>query len=289
MSFHGGKYMRTIYNEGRVVGLSAYESYVRSQLAAGVDPNDIKSESEWSSALMTNARGGSMVLKITAGTTAGYHDYELPTGTTLCPNSPLYATLFEGDVDLIDLTSVWASHITNNGRLISNDSSSYPITPGTASDVPVPADPEVMSTTYREQCVEYMKINSGIAVQPGEWTQSGVAAPEMKLSPDFSQPGFVRLAFVEDISADFYILINGFMTTELLGDAVTVEDFSQTYLNGEALGPAAFPWASKIQLLMTTDSLKGYLDWYLDATLTTDEYNALPVKENKFYFTRKSQ
>ena len=134
-----------------------------------------------------------------------------------------------------------------------------------------------------------MKINSAIAVQPGDWEINDTGTPYKKLNPVFNYPGFVRLSFSAETETDMYLMITGFISTELLHDYIEVEDFTADYNDGQTLGPLVFPWASKIQLLMTTDSLKGYIDWYLDATLTTDQYNALPVKEDKFYFTRKEQ
>lgn len=279
--------MRIIYNEGRVVGLSAYELFVKRQLAEGVDPADIPSESDWVTSNITDAKGASMILKVPSGS-SGVRDFTLPSGTTLCGDGPMYATLFEGDVTL-DESGVWGQHVTDYGRLISNTSSSSPIAPGRAGNVPTKSNPSIIPSAYRSQCVDYMKINSAIAVQPGEWEPTDQAAPFKKLRPTFNQPGFIRISFSAATTSDMYIMISGFVSTEILHDYIEVEDFTESYKDGQFLGPIVFPWASKIQMLMTTDSLKGYIDWYLDATLTTDQYQALPVKEDKFYFTRKEQ
>ena len=279
--------MRVIYNEGRVVGLSAYELFVKRQLAEGVDPADIPSESDWVTSNITDAKGGSMILKIPAGS-AGVCDFNLPSGTTLCGSGPMYATLFEGDVSL-DESGIWGQHVTDYGRLISNTPASSPLAPGRAGNVPTKVNPALLPTSYRKQCVDYMKINSAIAVQPGDWELTDQDAPYKKLRPTFTHPGFVRIVLSATTSVDIYIMITGFISTELLGEYIEVEDFTADYKDGQTLGPVVFPWASKIQLLMTTDSLKGYLDWYLDATLTTEQYQALPTKEDKFYFTRKEQ
>lgn len=277
--------MRAIYNEGRVVGLSSYELFVKRQLAEGADPADIPSESEWVTSSITDAKGGAMILRIPSGS-HGVRDFVLPSGTTLCGSGPMYATLFEGDVDL-DTSGVWGQHVTDYGRLISNTPSSSPIAPGRAGNVPTKPNPSVMTPTYRAQCVDYMKINSAIAVQPGDWEPSDQTFPYKKLRPVFNYPGFVRVSFSAETTSDIYIMITGFISTEILTEFIDVEDFTADYKDGQTLGPVVFPWASKIQMLMTTDSLKGYIDWYLDATLTTEQYQALPVKEDKFYFTRK--
>ena len=278
--------MRILYNEGRVLGLSAYEMFVRRQIADGVDPADIPSESEWTTTQITDARGGAMILKIAQGTEAGVHDYMLPEGTALRGDGVMYATLFEGEIDT-EVDGVWATHVTDYGRLVENTESNSPITPGQPSDVPAKSNPTELPDSYRKQCVDYMRINSAVAVQPGEWVESGETAPYKLLTPNITEPGFVRISFMEDIESDLYLLITGFISTGLIDGYITTEDINADYKSGQFLGPAIFPWTSKIQLLMTTDSLKGYIDWYLDATLTTAEYQALPVKENKFYFTRK--
>lgn len=258
--------MRIIYNEGRVVGLSTYEIFVRDQLAKGTDPADIPSESEWLLLTQLVSRGGSMILVIPANTSAGYHDYTLPQGTTLVPGAPMHATLFEGEVTKISSNSVWASHITDNGRLISNTSASHPVSPGQSANVPAKADTSV-SETFKQQCIDYMKIDSAIAIQPGEWVASGVAAPEMKLTPDFSKPGFVRVLLTESTTVAVPILITGFISTALISSGIVAENFGVTYKNGEFIGPGVFPWATKIEVMMTTGPLKNYLEWYVPSTL----------------------
>lgn len=278
--------MRVIYNEGRVVGLSAYELYVKQKLADGADPADIPTEAEWVTATITDARGGAMILKVPKNSTAGVHDFVLPTGTTLCGDGPMYATLFEGAVEM-DPSDTWGTHVTDYGRAVVNTPNQFPVTPGLPADVPSKVDPVVMPDSYRDQCVDYMKINSAIAVQPGEWKMTGQTVPFKSLKPDFTQPGFIRIILSAPTKSDMYIMLTGFMSVDLIGEFAITEDFTQDYKDGQTLGPVVFPWVSKVQLLMTTDSLKGYLDWYLDATLTTDEYNRLATKEDKFYFTRK--
>lgn len=276
--------MRVIYNEGRVAGFSAYELYVRQQLADGKNPEDLMSETDWVES--STAKGGSMILKIAAGTTAGYHDYLLPSSTGLCACNPLQATLFEGTVETISPDGLWATHVIDNGRLIRNDEITYPVTPGAPVNVPAKANPGTIPSTYRKQCVDYMKISSALAIQPGEWVPREPFEGR-GLKPNLSQAPFIRIAFSEITEVDFYILISGFMSVAAAETFIEPEEYDATYYSGEFLGPVKFPWASKVETLITTDSLKGYLDWYLDATLTTAQYQALPVKENKYYFTRK--
>lgn len=254
--------MRVLYNEGRVVGLSAYELFVRDQISRGVNPEDIPSEPEWITRSVIMARGGSMILVVPANTTAGYHDFTLPQGTTLVPGTPLYATLFEGEVTPESVNGVWAAHVTDNGRLISNTSTRHPVTPGLPADVPAKSDTSVPST-YQQQCIEYMKITSAIAIQPGQWIASDVAAPEMKLEPDLTVPGFIRILCSEALEVAVPILITGFVSTEVVKTGMLAEDFGVTYKSGEFIGPAVFPWASKVEILVTAGPLKEFIDWYV--------------------------
>ena len=89
--------MKEIYNEGRVVGLSAYEMYIR-QLLSGNPEATPMSEREWLAS--TVSESNSMILKVAAGTTAGYHDYALPNGSDLCGATMIHAYMFEGEVQL---------------------------------------------------------------------------------------------------------------------------------------------------------------------------------------------
>ena len=80
------KYMlRTIYNEGRVVGYSAYEIYVRHARSEGMEP---VSEKEWLSATLTD--GSSLLMNLSpamldrdgnALSTAGAHIVDIPLPT----------------------------------------------------------------------------------------------------------------------------------------------------------------------------------------------------------------
>ena len=123
-----------IYNEGRVVGLSAYEIFVKQVIANGVDPSDIPTESQWLTSMIGS--GASMVLKLNAGTTSGVHDYELPSGSNLTVAGVVIGSPFIGDGEF---ESGWAKKITSYGALIENDNIASP----TSTNVP--------STTYKSK------------------------------------------------------------------------------------------------------------------------------------------
>ena len=137
--------MKEIYNEGRVIGLSAYEAYVRQLLSTHPDATPM-TEREWLSAML--AESSSMILRIPAGTTAGYHDYPLPEGSQLCAATIIYASLFRGKIK-VDQTGYWATFVTDYGPLFSNTHLKPPVTPGFPEDIPVQDNLDPMPEAYR--------------------------------------------------------------------------------------------------------------------------------------------
>lgn len=274
--------MREIYNEGRVVGLSAYEIYVRQVLSS--DPNaDVLTEQEWLSAAL--GANTSMILKVPSGTAAGYHDFVLPEGSDLCGCSIIYGSLFEGAVN-VDSSGYWATAVTDYGRLVSNSSSSHPVTPGQPEDVPTKPNPETIPSTYSNQCDEYLKITSALMFQPGQWNLESIPDGRYSLTPDLQERGFIRLAIHEVITQDILILFHGFSYKPLLLTGVinsrTADDRKPE--NGDFLGPVEFPWACKIVLVATTDMIKDHINKIKTSwSGTRAEFNALTEQEKSRY------
>lgn len=279
--------MKRVYNEGRVLGLSSYELYVRELLAT--NPGAIPlSEREWLAS--TVSANNSMILKIAAGTTAGYHDYILPENSDLCSCTVLNASIFEGNVATDD-DDLWAIEVGDYGPLIKNEYGvgNHPVSPGEPEDIPVNGDVRQHTIKFLQQCKEYAKIVSGLMFQPGDWIENitytpilneegdriftqdyrtllanipfaGVAGA-MALVPDLSKRGFIRIAFSKDIEHDFFILFNGFtMKTVMKG----VDGFKSSFVstepwNGDFLGPQIYPWATKIVFLVDLDAYSAGL------------------------------
>lgn len=161
--------MKEIYDEGRVIGLSSHEMYIRQLLSTNPEAIPM-SEREWLAS--TVSESNSMILKVAAGTTAGYHDYALPNGSDLCGATMIHAYMFEGEVQL-DTSGYWAISVDSYGRLISNTGTVHPTTPGTSAYVPTMSNPQTLTPQLRERAKNYLKIVSGLVIQPGEWT-SGI-------------------------------------------------------------------------------------------------------------------
>ncbi len=284
--------MKQLYNEGRVVGMGTWESYVRQVLS--IDPNaDILTEREWLAAIMSI--NNSMILRIKAGTTKGYHDYVLPEGSDLCSCTYVLGTIFEGSVSCLGTNDFWATRVDDYGRLISNVGSLHPWTPGQPANVPVKRNLE-MSDEFRAQCKNYTKISTGLVLQPGEWISNIYQVPltnesdvelttetneviladmsdqiaAMSFNPDLTKRGFVRILFTEPTDTEFFVLLHGFchkslylsMYGELMGGIHPN--------NGDFLGPELYPWAAPITFVHNNDMM----------TIEHEEYQTLLNKVN---------
>lgn len=272
--------MKQIFNEGRIIGLSQYELYVRQLKSMNPEATPL-TERQW---LIANASENcSMILRVPSGTTAGKHDFYLPTGTDLCGCTMLHAYMFEGEVTL-DSTGNWATGVSSYGKLISNTADSHPVTPGGISSVPTMPNPHIMSPELKERCKNYLKISSGLLIQPGTWTTGVQDVPALTesgrhllaedtrqllmpipgsgssyvLEPNFDREAFVRIAVAEPLTADVYILIHGFMHKYwMISGASSL--LSASYGNpqdGDFLGPALFPWACPIMFTVTTNIIE---------------------------------
>lgn len=263
---------KQLYNEGRVVGLSAYELYVRHQLSQFPESSlPILTEREWLAASVGN--GAAMILKLKSGTTAGVHDYPLPTNSILCnASSTITASLFNGTA-AVDESTGWATKVTSYGPLISNTSSSSPTS---STNVPY----QNLSTWDNANVTmlkEYMKIVDGICYMPGTWTASGTN-PTKDFKPDYTKQSVIRLRLTKPLEKDVYIHLHGFIHTPI---ALGISKNDSSCLNspkaqdGDFLGPAIYPWASKIFFTVPSEVMdilnrKAYVREFPDGATSTN-------------------
>ena len=165
---------QVIYNEGRVVGLSAWEIYKRQALSNGVPENEVPNEHEWLASMIGS--GASMVLQIPANTTAGVHDFRLPATSNLSAAGVIVASPFMGDCSWAATdTYNWATKINSYGSLIQNDDTKSPSADGsTVPSVDTYND-------YQTTVTEFLKITDGIVfTQNAKWMPSteAFAVPE---------------------------------------------------------------------------------------------------------------
>lgn len=154
---------REIWSEGRVVGLSAYELYVKQHLAEDPD-TPVATEREWLASSL--GMGSSMILKF-PNTTSNQTDYDdeyidvpLPQGSKLAAANSIVATFFDGDItntNMID--DYWAKRVDNYGTGIRN---SYDPSSGSVYRLKTTK----LSDMLDELGYEFVRYND---ISPDEW------------------------------------------------------------------------------------------------------------------------
>ena len=290
-----------IYNEGRVVGLSAWELFSKAALSNGVSPDKIPNESEWLSSMIGS--GASLILKVPSGTTKGVHDYDLPNGSELSAAGIIIANPFMGTCEW---DSNWAKKVTSYSSLLQNTTTSSPADDG--STVPY-------NSNYSEQecaaCVsEFIKITDGLVyTKNATWIPTG-DVPQKDIDPNFNESStVVRLYVSATTTADIYVMLTGFTNKRILqglsGFAVwgsghsiggSTDITANDWKNGGMIGPEIIPWATKI--FFTVPSSAYSLVASLTRTIPSDTTYTIPaggldidgitIKENAIDGTVKS-
>lgn len=247
---------KQIWNEGRVVGYSAYETYVKQHLATNPDL-DPASELEWLAS--TVAMGSSLLLKVpntnstVSEDTHSYVDITLPTNSRLGAANTIMASFFDGDGDFNEFTN-WATKITNYGALVSNTSESSPQTSESEEDAKTKT-PVGSLTTWepkdsleKKRLIDYMRIVDGVVIQPGQWDVIENKPPEKDQVQNLNTRPFVRLHIRGKISNNPRILLTGFTIRSVLAGVTSLDSSTDTRSpqDGDYLGPATYPWANRI-------------------------------------------
>lgn len=238
---------REIYNEGRVVGLSAYETYVKQHLSE--DPNTPPAtEREWLASSL--AMGSSLLLKVPNVSQAEdahtFLDIYLPANSKLAAANTIMASFFDGDASF---NGNWATKVTDYGQLISNTSSSSPSeNVGPTGNIPRQTL-EDWTDAKKKQLADYMRVFDGVVIQPGNWVDNSSKPPQKDFKANLSNPyPRVRLHVRGPISNNPIILLTGFTIRSVLAGTVGQDTSinTQSPQDGDFLGPAVFPWAAKI-------------------------------------------
>lgn len=244
-----------IYNEGRVVGYSAWEIFARN-LDGRLDPQDIPNEKQWLTAMIGS--GASMILKIPIGTQAGIRDFALPSTSSLTATGVIIANPFLGDCDF-DVSN-WATNVKSYSPLISNTSTLHPST-GTQE---VPSG-NYNIESYADLVSNFSKIVDGIVyTKNAKWEDSASEEPEKDIDPNFKNSSTViRLYINADITSDIYVLFTGFNNKAILqglsgwnegGVGGSTDTEHNDWANGGMLGPEIIPWATKIVFSVPTST-----------------------------------
>ena len=228
--------MKNIWNEGRVVGLSAYEIYLKQHLAE--DPNsDPASEKEWLASSL--AMGSSMIMKLknvtaTSEDTSQYVDIMLPANSNLCAANTIVASFFDGECVF---QGDWATSVTDYGQLIATDLVGHK---NATSEIPSQYI-HSMTAVGRNKLKEYMKIIDGLVIQPGFWGGNTKFKPELTGNSSYPR---IRLLIKGSIRSNPYILLTGFTIKSVIHGIA--KEVSTKPEDGDFLGPSTYPWANKI-------------------------------------------
>lgn len=246
---------REIWNEGRVVGYSSYELYVKQQQA--VDPGaEPATEREWLASTISS--GSSMILRIDANTSVQegqewYKEVALPTNSSLCAANTIVGSYFKGTCNYPS-GSAWADKVTSYGGLISNTAAKSP-TGTTVASIPLEDDIGRWDVSEREELAQYLKIVDGVVLQPGTWSAHPSKPPEKDLQPSMTSAPSVRILLKGPVKRSFQILLTGFTIRTVVAGVTGVDGSGQKPLspqNGDFLGPSKFPWANKIVFSVPT-------------------------------------
>lgn len=250
-----------IWNQGRVVGYSAYEVYVKQHISEN-DPADSPpaSEREWLASSL--ATGVSMLVKIPVDTVEGSHyiDIQFPTNTALCAANTIIASIFIGDAQFA--SNGWATKITDYGYLISNNSISSPANGdiGPTGDIPTQTIDD-WPKEKRDQLREYMKVIDGIIIQPGTWSDNGSKPPQKDFAPNIGSYPRLRLFLSDKIETEFSILLTGFSLRAVVQGTTGLDTSINTEhpQNGDFLGPATYPWSNKVIFCVPTAFINYFM------------------------------
>lgn len=245
--------IKEIYNQGRVVGYSAYEIYVRQHMAQ--DPTTPPAtEREWLASMIGS--GSSMLLRLTdsnwidaSDETHQIYEVTLPEESTLFAATTIVGSLFLGSAEW---NNEFATHIKDYGPLVANTASIYPN--NNNETVPVDVNKLNLTSSQITTMKHYMHILDGVIINKGTWQKNPESGslPNMDMLPDLNQKQKIRIVIKgtrDKLSGiDIPILLTGFSINSILaGVSNDTGSINTEYpANGDFLGPATIPWASKI-------------------------------------------
>lgn len=253
-----------IYNEGRVTGFSAYEIYVRQHMSELGESVPVASEREWLSSML--AGGSALLIKVPSGISDSvshstgwrYLDIAIPNDSKLCAANVITGHLFDGHGNYAS-GSYFATSVADYGDLVANTSTTHP-----ASDVQAinsttvpPTDVATSLDVLKDVVNLYSKIIDGVVIQPGSWAVNQNASngrPAYYLHPDLVKVPTIRLKIAvqntSDFNHDVEILLVGWTNRSVVAGEVGLDTAEMSGTpspsDGDFLGPATFPWASKI-------------------------------------------
>lgn len=250
---------KDIWNEGRVVGYSAYEMYVKTALAKGVTP---ATEQQWLASSL--AMGASMLLQLTEDDTpisSNHVDIPLPADCRLRAANTIYASLFFGEATFTggSESDHWLHNVVAYGEGPRNSDALI-------GDVHTYTDFYDYSGNAVEIWIDrtrnYSKLLDGCIYQAGTWSPSDVGFPESDMSPILSDVPHIRIWYDSPLTAPIVILLTGFTDSGVIAGCVDTRGSvdSPNHQDGDYLGPAVFPWSAKVVFTAPTFMTKSLLE-----------------------------
>lgn len=210
----------------------------------------------------------------------------------LCAANNIIASLFIGkpyNNEIPETEGTWAGTIESYGQLICNTETTHPPvdTPaGISANIPIGGETQWTGQFGAEHIADeekeakvlknYTLIQDGILYQPGTWTartasEGGDAPhPYCTFTPNLSEPPKIRILFRHKLAQDekIYILLTGFTDRTVVSgvsgiDGVTYNaetGLAENWENGGFLGPAEFPWSTKIIFSVPSDFIPTFYD-----------------------------
>ena len=256
---------REIYNEGRVIGLSAYEIYLREFLTKYPDGTPA-TEQEWLASSI--AMGSSLLLEVPENTGMDgfwFIDIDFPINSTLCAANTIIASYFFGtghtagmatvlnhtdDPDFVVGSWGWRRPAYSYGKLLPDGSGYYK--EENPSDFPTDDSIDI-TISDKKGLLGYMQFVDGLVLQPG--TRNAMTFDPML--GDENKP-CLRFLCNGKIQGRFRMLLTGFTLKSII-QGISKTKVTGNLANGEFLGPSAYPWANKI--IFTTPN--AYVNQYL--------------------------
>lgn len=253
-----------IWDQGRVVGYSSYEIYLKKHFEKYPDI-DPPSEEQWLASSL--AMGQSMIVSVpnTSDTPTSYWEIIKTDGDykvmdlyfsekfKMVAANNIIGSFFSGTVQLHD-SSKFASWVASYGPLVGNENTIYPTGTKGEKDAVDPRASVATSDTMKGMLTDYMKILDAVIIQPGTWRTTGTPRPKTELKPDFTEKPRLRLLIKGEITTSPKILLTGFSyASQVAGvskDNGAVNTSNRA--NGDFLGPEVFPWCSKVTLTIPT-------------------------------------
>lgn len=286
--------MRDLWNEGRVLGLSAYEQFVKQFMElnpAGTPP----SEREWLAATISAGSSILIFVPVNTGTDITYNskhyyivDVPLPTDSLLRAANVIYASPFCGSGQSLATGSSFCQYVSSYGSCLIDNPAGIATDGQSSAEYVIddPSDIQGLGATdpaqafselefYRDtRLSEYLKIQDGVVLQAGTWTKTDVGSPNLyDFAPDLSVAPVVRLRLTEKLTYGCTILLTGFTYSNIITGVSGVDSSIGTTHpeNGDFLGPATYPWAAKIMFTLNTESVFSIYNKISQNVLTIQE------------------